>query len=328
MPKEPQLWEIYQFPQIYPYKEMPSEFEKDYKANTKEQTERMVNLDTLVGIEIEVENIRSLMELHLFWQMKNDGSLRNNGKEFVSIPLKPHQIPYALQYLQTQIEYKNQPKYTSRTSVHIHLNVRDMTKNEIKIMVLLYALFERHFFNFVGTVRETSIFCVPLYRSRQLHSLLSTNLTTLCTEWHKYNALNCGTILGNDNVGNFGTIEFRHLYGTANREIICNWINQILLLKVAAKTITLKNLIEEIKTLNTTSEYAALYKNIFGEYAQMNTMTKNDFEYCVTMTKLALFGEDYEKTLNYYLPESNYYRNYAKRHSIKAHLYAKQMYLN
>ena len=170
-----------------------------------------------------------------------------------------------------------------------------MPEEQIQVLILLYALFERHFFNFAGTKRETSVFCVPLYRTQQLSGLLNWSMEELSLNWHKYSAINCGTVTGNNDVPRFGTIEFRHLYGTLDETIIIDWINQIMLLREASHQIKLSELLATIRTMNTTSAYAAMYKNVFKHAARMDLMTKKDFEYCVTTTKLALFGWDYAK---------------------------------
>jgi len=267
----------------------------------------MVSPTALVGIEVEVENIRYHPVLNYYWDGKEDGSLRNNGAEYTSIPLRGYQVPFALRYLREQLYFENKPDFSTRTSIHVHMNVRDMCEDQIKVFILLYSLFERHFFNVAGTKRETSVFCVPLYRSKQLHSIMDKDLMSIVSRWHKYNAINCGTILGTGDVPRFGTIEFRHLYGTLDIGTVTDWINQIMLLREASHQIKLEELVQTIKELNTTSEYAALYRSIFKQYARMDLMTKRDFEYCVTMTKLALFGNDYAtKVPNRSNPESAY----------------------
>ena len=150
----------------------------------------------LIGIEVEVENMwKQAPAPELYWDAKEDHSLRNNGLEFTSIPLRGYQIEYALDYLNMLIKNSgNEPDFSPRTSIHVHLNVRDMTWSQLKVLVLLYSIFERHFFHIAGTKRESSVFCVPLYKSVK-HSTLS-KLEHITTMWSKYNALNLGTVMG------------------------------------------------------------------------------------------------------------------------------------
>ena len=249
---------------------------------------KMVAPSALIGIEVEVENVPNYISLDYYWKSKHDGSLRNNGCEFTSIPLRAYQVPYALDYLWKQMCQENDPDFSPRTSIHIHLNVRDMTVDQIKVLTLLYSIFERHFFHIAGTKREESIFCVPLYLSKQVQVI--KDIPYSLQNWHKYNAVNLGTITGTADVPRFGTIEFRHLYGTMDNDIIINWINNILYLRQASLSYTFDELSDKVKDMNSTSEYIALYSTVFGEYANLPKMIKFDFEYCITQTKLALWG--------------------------------------
>ena len=277
--------------QIVPYG--PLSVNRQYHRNYEELQPKpqfdVVYKTALVGIEIECENITNQPYMEYYWSKKADGSLRNSGVEFVSIPLRASQVEYALDYLKNRVVLAgNDPDFSPRTSVHVHLNVRDMSLDQVKTLVLLYALFEKHFFNLVGSRREQSIFCVPLYRSGQLSTL--RKLAPYSAKWHKYNAINLASIFGDDDVTRLGTIEFRHMYGTFDKQIIIPWINTILKLREASLKYSYTELLDKIKTLNTTSEYIAMYQNVFGEYANLPAMQKDDFESCVTACKLALWG--------------------------------------
>lgn len=262
--------------------------------------------NTLVGIEIEVENITNPPYLTYYWKSTTDGSLRNNGIEYVSIPLRTSQVEHAVTYLNQQLLATNEPEFSPRTSVHVHLNVRDFTWEQVKVFVLLYALFERHFFHFAGRSRENSVFCVPLYKTSQLSAIFDIESEP---KWHKYNALNLAPIYGDmgENLKRYGTIEFRHLFGTLDTATIIQWINNICCLRKYSATQKLDDLLIQIKNLNTTSEYISLYKNIFGQYADLNKMTKHDFESCVSFTKIALWGKDLNVKYKYNL--NSRYRN-------------------
>jgi len=309
MEKESPLSKMYNFNTLCVRKAHHQKFEE----GQPQPATQMVSPTALIGIEIELENITRKVNLEYYWTSKDDGSLRNYGAEFVSIPLRGYQIPYALTYLNKAIHEYNKPDFSTRTSVHIHLNVRDMPEEQIKVLILLYALFERHFFNFAGTKRETSVFCVPLYRTQQLDGILNWSMDDLSSKWHKYSAINCGTVTGNHDVPRFGTIEFRHLYGTLDETIILDWINQIMLLREASHQIKLNELLATIRTMNTTSAYAAMYKNVFKHTARMDLMTKKDFEYCITTTKLSLFGWDYSQRMPAIQAESAYWQNKLNR---------------
>jgi len=278
----------------YPALNVQKAKHKSYEDTHKIENPIFIQEPTaLVGVEVEVEGIRyPTMHPEFYWTTKEDHSLRNQGWEFTSIPLRGYQIEYALDYLNAMLLFhpSNKPEYSPRTSIHIHLNVRDMTWNQIKTLVLLYTIFERHFFHIAGTKRETSIFCTPLYRSSKYTKL--SRLENNIHFWSKYNALNLGTILGSNEVPKYGTIEFRHLYGTGDKSVIINWINNIFKLRRASVKYNFKDLLNKVMVLNTTSEYVALYQDVFGEYADTTKMIKYDYESCITHAKEWEWGMD------------------------------------
>ena len=116
--------------------------------------------NSLIGIEIEVENVKT-PKGGILWYFKNDNSLRNHGIEYISVPLPPNQIEIALYYLYNYILPKN-VDFSPRTSIHIHLNIRDMTPDQLKSLVITYMAVEKLLFEFDNTGRYKSIFCVPL----------------------------------------------------------------------------------------------------------------------------------------------------------------------
>lgn len=278
--------------------------------------------DELVGIEIEMENIRNPFNPEYYWKYKQDGSLRNKGAEFASIPLMGNQIEYALKYLKHNLEvYQNEPNFSSRTSVHVHLNVRDMTWEEVRALVILYCIFERHFFLQTKKEREQSIFCVPLYKTNYIEKFTPTLEDFNCYRWSKYCALNLIPIFGDGNTPKYGTIEFRHLHGTLDPEVIINWINNIYALKKAAQQLSVDELINKIRTMNTTSSYMELYTQIFTNMQQFDKVSKKDFEYCISILKLGLFKQELRNQFGLDLQKGKAYSNlYLNNNNNKVHI--------
>lgn len=249
----------------------------------------------LVGIEVEVENIRHSVPLMAYWDGKADGSLRNSGAEYVSVPLQIKQIQSALQHLYATLKATNQYDFSNRTSIHVHVNCRDMTQDQVYVFCLLYTLFEKHFYKVAGTRRLGSIFCVPVFRTNILHQMQDV-IYKLSPSWHKYCGLNILPLVDNNGQRGYGTIEFRHLYGTDDQTVICKWINDILCLRKMALKISKDELIDQIKSMNTTSSYMSLYHQVF-EQGQKVLTDKRDFEDCVSNIKRELFGKEYQNTL-------------------------------
>ncbi|MCI0550231.1 MAG: hypothetical protein L0287_04700, partial [Anaerolineae bacterium] len=138
----------------------------------------LINNEWLLGLEIEVENVilakyqEAVALTHYpIWNPKPDNSLRNNGMEFVSIPMKGTMVHKALHFLAHALGPKID--FSSRTSVHVHMNVRDMTISQIAAIGVVYAAVERLLFKWVGKGREASIFCVPLYETHDLQGLFA-----------------------------------------------------------------------------------------------------------------------------------------------------------
>lgn len=268
-------------------------FEKTHTL--KEKPMEWCTTQGMVGIEIEVENITHSPHPLAYWDIKADGSLRNNGVELVSVPLQIKQVQLALEHVYNVLTEHNKPDFSNRTSVHIHVNCRDLTQNQIYNFILLYALFEKHFYAFAGNKRMNSIFCVPLFRTNQLN-VLDNVVYGLSPDWHKYCGINLLPLYQNHVTQGYGTIEFRHLYGTSNQREILEWINDIMCLRKYACEVSKDDLLKNIKEMNTTSSYISLYSQVFAKGRKVLS-NKKDFEECVSNIKRELFGDEYLTTV-------------------------------
>lgn len=216
-----------------------------------------------IGIEIEMESCPNSAELTRalkpFWSAVEDGSLRNYGLEVVSEPLFGEDLSISLDHLASSLEDNGiRPTFSHRTSVHIHMDVGDMTAEELTRLILLYIIFEPLLYNYVGEKRKHSIYAIPIYKlcyGFYYFSLYSaiiaavkdkdyTSLAPLFVKTKKYTGLNLKPIvasnararLDDENAHNDtgGHIEFRHHYGTKNPVEIKQWINILMSLKRAA----------------------------------------------------------------------------------------------
>lgn len=176
-----------------------------------------------VGVELEIESIKNygnLQENNTYdIVIDKDHSLRNNGHEFKTPPLSFDDAVKAFIDVHDKVAI-GKDAFSDRTSIHVHVNCRDLEAVQLREIVLLYALLEPLYFNFVGEVRKNSIFCVPLNYT-YLPDVYKKDITNMVKEWHKYTAFNIVPL------GQFGTIEFRHLFGTGNTKIFVTWLNAI-----------------------------------------------------------------------------------------------------
>jgi hypothetical protein len=217
-----------------------------------------------IGIEVEVENVRDGRgELNRAWTVTQDGSLRNNGLEIVSKPIAAMFAPQMLTHLFSQ--YLNEDCcFGPRTSIHIHLNVQDLTLDQALDMVLVYAIYERLFYNFAGRGRQKNVYCVPLFDTDLLVNLVDYGVTR-DRNWSKYTGLNTLPLY------EYGTIEFRHMHGTTNVRKLATWINLICKLKEYVKRTNTATLRAMIATMHDGFDFGALMNDIFGEYASAFT---------------------------------------------------------
>lgn len=230
--------------------------------------EGLISSNNFVGIEVEIENVRyhfqsdspSKPKLQYFewidpgvklnaidkhWSIVKDNSLRYGSEFIFNGPKKGREIIEALTQLQMFFDtYKSQgegPIASDRCSVHCHLDVRDLTGQELDNLIMVYILFERLLFAYVHPSRLKNNYCRPITDSGFKHTLINIRqnaapekfagaLQIIRNKCDKYSALNLLPLQS------FGTVEFRHHEGTTSiLKGLLEWVNIILAFKLAAK---------------------------------------------------------------------------------------------
>lgn len=191
------------------------------------------------GVEVELEGLAQAALDHSlkYWSKHEDGSLRHrNGfcKEFITPPIFGQDLISALREMDN-FGNKYDPALTSRTSVHVHLDVRNVSSNVLLNMIILYLIYEQAFFLQSDINRLHSNFCVPLSKSIQELERFVESIQVAETDpeefkmhvanFNKYSAVNIGAI------GKFGSLEFRHHPGCYSFTTLLSWINSIQSLK-------------------------------------------------------------------------------------------------
>lgn len=226
----------------------------------KVETQGVVSSGELIGIEVEVENFANPNgSLNKVWTMIEDGSLRNNGVEFVSKPIPANYAPACLQYLMHSY-LSSDVCFSPRTSVHIHLNVQDLTLPQVQDILMLYTVYEKLFFKFTGRGRARNVYCVPLSDCDLVGGMIEKGYDRVRT-WSKYTSLNVLPMQ------EYGTIEFRHMHGTNDVAKLSTWINLICKLKEYVKANPTKHIRSLIAEMNDDFDFARLLYEIFGDYA-------------------------------------------------------------
>ena len=256
--------------------------------------------DHCLGIEVEVEDIIFSKYEHSpsnEWQMKTDGSLRNNGREYISYVLQGSEVSSALGslYLYFTNLLAKRPSLSWRTSIHVHLDVTDLTPEQLGKLCVLYSIFEYPLFQYAGKQRMDSVFCVPITKtnlsecvSMLLEPSRKIRWDTIFGTWQKYSALNISRLR------DLGTLEFRHMAGEPDPHRIANWINLILSLKTAAVSMSLEEIQDLCRGLNTNSKYNDMQRRVFGVELQsvlgdLHAM-RNDLSIGVSYAKQCLMS--------------------------------------
>lgn len=246
---------------------------------------------TFVGVEVELEQVKQRTEIGGTWQRIDDNSLKDNGGEFVTIPL---QFKYLEVELRRLLSGLSSYKTSKRCSVHVHINTRDFSLDELKTFIVLYMIFEKSLYNFSGN-RWNNNFCVPLYSHADTVKKFLTLLDggEIYEKWYKYFGFNLSPIFGGES-HKIGTIEFRHMAGTMEIPYIIDWINLIVSLKLMAKKIKYSELEDMIIDMNTTSSYVVLAETVFKDFARLITRQetfKQDVEMCISKLKYVILED-------------------------------------
>lgn len=192
---------------------------------------------SLAGIEIELEGVESPSNSLRYWEAKSDGSLRDNGVEYVcSSPWGGLDLYNAIMEVDSEL-YSRSPKETWRCSTHVHVDVRDLTVKQLKRMILAYIFYERVLFRCSGFHRYKNNFCVAVGYAQEMVNILSSNwekdgsefLNGVTSQWDKYTALNLLPMMS------FGSVEFRISEAKWRKGKLVRLANRFLSLKEIAQ---------------------------------------------------------------------------------------------
>lgn len=228
----------------------------------------------LVGVEVELEGVSNEIrgEEFTYWSAVEDGSLRDGGVELkFSHPYSGTDIIDALRELESTIRnIKVEPILSERTSVHVHVDVRDLTFKQFQLFLILYMIFEKTLFKYCGENRKNNIFCLSFEDAQHVISsisqLISEGLSddpdlfiAYLAQIPKYSACNLGALR------EFGSIEFRGHEGEWRYEEILRWINILLCIKKYSVEMSNIDLNELPKTISDDG-LLYLFNKVFDGY--------------------------------------------------------------
>ena len=190
----------------------------------------------LFGVEIEMEGLGLTIRVAGFDIVK-EGSLRpvegEQGKEYVF--KKPYSFDDSMAYLNLladQCEGAELVQFSNRTSVHVHVNVSDLSAEQWFTFLFLWILFEEPLIAFCGEERKGNLFCLSSYEAE---TLLFT-LERCAREGHlrylnddvRYSAVNTAA------TNKYGSLEFRCMRGTLDINVLSTWLSTLARLREMA----------------------------------------------------------------------------------------------
>jgi len=181
------------------------------------------------GVEIEVENGSDCdWTDNSDWQRVHDGSLRNDGMEFITPPVEMRQLQSMVREYYEQHDNRGY-EANIRTGIHVHADMTWRTIEQVAAICAVYAVVEPLMFELCGPEREECIYCVPWYRATDDADLMG-NLLELDTPRRvrghleaacKYSALYI------EPLRRLGTIEFRQAPTYASARELMVWAKAV-----------------------------------------------------------------------------------------------------
>lgn len=168
-----------------------------------------------------------------YWSSIPDGSLRDNGVEFVHTnPTCGTDLTNSLKEMQAFLDTQPSVDTSVRCSVHVHVDVRDMSIEERRVFLLLCMLYEGFLYTISGEKRRGNPYCTSLNGLADLINVMLIDDQTMNNPpWEKYTAVNLGRL------HDLGTFEFRSLEGTTDMNRVMSYINCVTSIRELAREI-------------------------------------------------------------------------------------------
>lgn len=229
----------------------------------------------LYGVELELENTHQEDWNTTAFYSTSDGSLRNDGWEYISRPMDYSNLVHSINYFYSRWGITSD-NISERCSVHVHVNCHDITEEQLTSLCLLYQTFEGLLFNWAGPHRYDNVFCVPWSQTNitfnSANLIIARGIKDIPL-WEKYTALNLTPL------HTLGTVEFRHMPGTEDPERIFIWLRIIGSMFAYIKKHDYKSIRRKFVALNSNSAY----KNILEDVFQMEAPTLMTPDYKTTL---------------------------------------------
>ena len=140
---------------------------------------KTITVNRFVGVEIEAENgTGTELNLPITFGIVSDDSLNNSGVEVVTPPSSQSALVSNIKLACKELKNANFEATTS-TGLHVHIDLRDIKDNYIKLSRILrtfYAI-EDVMFAMLPASRLTSIYCIPLRNNYKFYDFYGRQIT-------------------------------------------------------------------------------------------------------------------------------------------------------
>lgn len=224
---------------------------------------KLVSPTCAMGIEIEVENVRSRINVNPeLWNITDDGSLRNSGMELVSTTIFGEDILTALDDAENALDNIG-VEITHRCGLHLHMDVSSFNTEQLISLACATALAEGAIYNYVGQERRDNIYCLPFSGTSNIVPFFNSikygettrEIHKAIKDTTKYSGFNILPILRQ------GSVEYRHHPGTYKADTILRWINIVQQLRETALAYNSRDLLS--------LPYNSIKRILFGQYEEL-----------------------------------------------------------
>lgn len=244
-----------------------------------------------VGLEIETEAKEPWSApMPTYWLLEADGSLRQNGVEFIlKEPLDIGSTHYlsALDEFAKIASEKKFIKDSAYTSVHVHLNMLDFELVHLMNFISLYVICENFLTRYCGSDRDGNLFCLKTSDAESSYKnfcYMASDISQgngeiffshLNENRFKYSGLNIVPLR------NFGSVEVRTHRGTNDIVEIDRWVRILECLYRKAKTF--RDPVQIVNLFNNRFDYTNNINYLFGEYVKYFDQNKieDDIDKCL-----------------------------------------------
>ena len=232
------------------------------------------------GIEVEVE--QCLTEYDPYEQQQereslstdevlcvHDGSLRDQGCEFIfrrPLAVQSEDFSTAVDYIQAACT-EAEAVGSFRTSTHFHMNMTDMTLDQIRNLVFLSLVVEPALLKHCSEHRNNNRFCVPWSCDSEMQQLFRSHnrLGTLASRMHdrsKYAATSLHRMV------DLGTIEYRMFDAIWDAEVLRKIARFFTSIRRIAMTKTIDEIRDDKVQGRLLDQMSRLIRDCFGEKVQ------------------------------------------------------------